>query len=167
MKSASYIICRNNLIYNWLFPYFSLFFTGDGNILRKNKKKAWRGPEGSKGWDSQISRQSALEGDKVVSPRNRPPLPQEIFLVLIYIRGSVNLKPTVRPEGLCQWKIPMTPSGFEPATFLLVAQCLNRLRHQQRAPIIAGTCDKMSVKWKEISLSYDKMQAEATTGLMH
>jgi hypothetical protein len=31
----------------------------------------------------------------------------------------------VRPEGLCQCKIPMTPSAMEPVTCRLVAQCLN------------------------------------------
>jgi len=39
------------------------------------------------GRGSQILRQSAHESGKVVSPTHRPPLPQEIFLVLISVRG--------------------------------------------------------------------------------
>jgi hypothetical protein len=76
------------------------------------------------GWGSQISRQSAHEVGKVVSPTHRPP-PGNISGT----RFWVNPRALVRPEGLYQRKIPLTPLGIETATSRLIAQCLNQMRH--------------------------------------
>ena len=77
-------------------------------------------------WGSQISRQSAHEGGKVISPKHLPPLPPRKYpWYLFLLEAESTPGPRVRPGRLCQWKIPMTPLGIELATFMLVAQCLN------------------------------------------
>jgi hypothetical protein len=65
---------------------------------------AWTGPEGSrkmrlpdfKTIDTKVVRLSAQSFGRLH--------PQEIFLLLISVRGWVDSWHIVRPEGLCQWK---------------------------------------------------------------
>jgi hypothetical protein len=48
---------------------------------------------------------------KVVSPAHQPRNPQEIFIILIFVRGWIDPTDIVRQEGLWQWKILMIPFG--------------------------------------------------------
>jgi hypothetical protein len=64
-------------------------------------------------------------GGDAVNPTRRPPFtPSPLpgrFLVLISVRGWFDPRAIVRLKGLGQLKNPMISSGFEPATFRLVA----------------------------------------------
>ena len=58
--------------------------------------------------------------------RTGPIYTQGIPLVLISVRGWVDPRAIVRPEGLNQLKLQMIPPVIEPATFWFVAQYLNQ-----------------------------------------
>ena len=69
------------------------------------------------GWCSQITRQSAHEGCKVVSPTHRPPLPSRKYSWYWFLLDAES----TQGPGLCQWKFPVQPSGIEPVTCRFVA----------------------------------------------
>jgi len=138
-----------------------IFWTSDIRLLKQNVKQSHyrpgQTPRVPAGWDSQISRQSAYEGGKVVSPTHQSPLQPpphthtQIFLVLISVTGWVNPRARVLPEGLCQLKNLTIPSGIEPATYRLTAQCLNQLCHRAPHKIIKMQVIKEAKKIKLFS----------------
>ena len=124
--------CAFKLQYNYnLFQlrYGCAFKRNIYYIIVKRKGKAILGQalRVPRGWGSQILRQSTHEGGKVVRLTHRPPLQPRR-----YSWCSFRLKPESTQGPLSAGSI-MTPSGNEPATFRLVAQCLNQLHDRRLA----------------------------------
>jgi len=62
--------------------------------------QTWSGPECSRKLRFPDFMTTAQDGGKVVSLTHRPPLPQEIHIVLISVRGCVDPRAIAQPEGL-------------------------------------------------------------------
>jgi hypothetical protein len=90
--------------------------------LRNEKQSLYRPGQSLRvpeGWGSQTSKQSGHECCQPYAPAAFTPKKCSWYSFLLEAEW------TTGPEGLCQWKILMHKSGIEPATFRLVAQCLN------------------------------------------
>ena len=73
--------------------------------------QAWSGPEVSRTLRFSNFMTTAQDSGKIVSL-----YPQEIHMALISVRGWFDPRAIMPPEGLCHWKISMTPSEIEPET---------------------------------------------------
>jgi hypothetical protein len=85
-------------------------------------------------WGCQISNSRYMKVVRLSALRTGclfpPPHPRAKFLALNWVKGWVDPRAIVQPEGFGQWKILVNPSRIEPATFRFVAQCFKQLRHR-------------------------------------
>jgi hypothetical protein len=105
--------------------------------LEQSHYRPWQALRVPGVWGSHISRQTSHEGGKVVSPTHRPPLPPG-NIPGTHFWGWVDPRAIVRPEGLCQWKIPMALSGIEPAK-LRLAYNKNLQKNAKLCNIVTAT----------------------------
>jgi hypothetical protein len=130
---SKYVILKYTLkdstLLLWLqntYNYFENLSLEKWICSNKGKGKAvplqvWSGPQGSRKLRFPHFMTTAQDGGKVISLTHLPPLTQEIHLVFVSVRGWVDPRAIVRPEGTCHCKIPMKPSGIEPATCRFVS----------------------------------------------
>ena len=71
----------------------------------------------------------------------------------------------MRPEGKCEWKIPKTPTRTEPATFWLVVQSLNQLRHRVDDPGFQSRLEQKLFLFSETPRPDETQPATCSTGI--
>ena len=87
-------------------------------------------------WGSQISRQSAHESGKVVSPMHQPPLPPRKYSWYSFLLEAESTPgPWCGHKDYVNEKLRWHRRESNPRTSQLVAQCLKQLRHHVPLPI--------------------------------